>query len=107
MAVNGDHMEVLQYLHENGCPWDSDACHIAAGNCNLEILKYLHDNGCPWDEWTLSIANDKGHHPSHRYVIEYLIANGCPRHDRGWTVIWNSNNNNLIEARSRMDGNME
>jgi hypothetical protein len=33
------------------------------------------------------------YHPSHRYVIEYLIANGCPRHVDGANGGANEENN--------------
>ena len=46
MAQNGN-VELLQYLHENGCPWDKKACSEAALNGHLECLKYAHENGCP------------------------------------------------------------
>ena len=38
---------VLQYLHENGCPWDETTCSEAASGGHLECLKYAHENGCP------------------------------------------------------------
>ena len=47
-AING-HLDVLQYLHENGCPWNALACELAALNGHLDVLKYLHENGCPCD----------------------------------------------------------
>ncbi len=46
-AAEGDQLECLKYLHENGCPWDEWACTHAALWCHLECLKYLHENGCP------------------------------------------------------------
>ena len=35
----------LQYLYENGCPWDEYACRTSAENGHIECLKYLHQNG--------------------------------------------------------------
>ena len=49
MARNGNE-DLLQHLHENGCPWDIWTCFEAAKNGHLECLKYAHENGCPWDE---------------------------------------------------------
>ena len=50
MAQNGN-LELLQFLHENGCPWDVRYLFLnAARNGHLECLKYAHENGCPWDE---------------------------------------------------------
>ena len=69
-------MPALQYLHENGCPWDSNTCLYAADNGDLPVLKYLHENGCPWDRCTcLFAANHK-----HWDCLQYLVDNKCP----GW-----------------------
>ena len=50
MAEKGS-LELLQFLHENGCPWDEGTCSAAAHYGHLECLKYAHENGCPWDKW--------------------------------------------------------
>ena len=49
MALNGN-VELLQFLHENGCPWDARTCSYAAKNGHLECLKYAHENGCRWTD---------------------------------------------------------
>ena len=41
MALNGN-VELLEFLHEKGCPWDEDTCSKAVRNCHLECLKYAH-----------------------------------------------------------------
>ena len=46
MARNGN-IELLEFLHEKGCPWDEDTCSEAAKNGHIECLKYAHENGCP------------------------------------------------------------
>jgi len=56
MNVN---LEVLKYLHENGCPWNEECCEIASLYEYLEVLKYLHENGCPWNEICCSKASKK------------------------------------------------
>ena len=43
-AAKGGHLDVLKYLHENGCPWDEWTCAGAAVGGHLELLKYLHEN---------------------------------------------------------------
>eukprot|EP01043_Picozoa_sp_COSAG02_P002086 COSAG02_NODE_46_length_45443_cov_36.731497_38_plen_179_part_00 len=67
-------LEVLQYAHANGCPWDSDTCSNAAENGHLEVVQYAHANGCPWDSSTCSVAAENGH----LEVLQYAHANGCP-----------------------------
>ena len=49
MAQNGN-LELLQFLRENGCPWDDWTCWRAAENGHLECLKYAHENECPGSE---------------------------------------------------------
>ena len=73
-AARNGHLPALQYLHENGCPWDQWACCQAAVNGHLPALQYLHENGCPWNKWTCKYVADVGHLP----VLQYLHENGCP-----------------------------
>ena len=60
--------------HENGCPWDQDACFNAASNGHLEVLKYLHQNGCPWNEEDcLEVAKSN----RHLKVVEWYTTTVC------------------------------
>ena len=67
-------LELLKFLREHGCPWDSKTCSSAACNGHLECLKYAHENGCPWDEKTCSKAAEKGH----LECLKYAHESGCP-----------------------------
>ena len=78
MARNGN-VELLQFLHEKGCPWDARTCSYAAKNGHLECLKYAHENGCPWDEDTCSYAAEHGRLD----CLEYARENGCPSENSG------------------------
>ena len=49
-CMNGQ-LPALQYLHENGCPWDSYACCCAADNEHWDCLQYMVDNKCL--EWEI------------------------------------------------------
>ncbi len=42
------HLEVLRFLHENGCPWLEETCATAAQFGHLEVLEYARANGSPW-----------------------------------------------------------
>jgi len=66
-------LEILKYLHESGCPWDSIACVLAAGTGKIDVLKYLHENGRPWNEYECMYAamNDQIE------CLKYLHENGC------------------------------
>ena len=73
-AALGGHLDVLKYLHEKGCPWNSTTCECAAMGGHLEVLKYAHEQGCPWDFKTCAGAASRGHLD----VLKYLHEKGCP-----------------------------
>jgi len=75
VAVSFGHLEILKYLHENGCSWNVRSCEIASMKGHLECLKYLHENGCPWNERCCENASYNGH----LEVLKYLHENGCPQ----------------------------
>ena len=77
-AAQYGHLECLRYARENGCPWDEETCSRAASGGRLECLRYLHENGCPWDETTCWQAAAGGHLKCLRYAHE----NGCPWDDK-------------------------
>jgi hypothetical protein len=67
-------LNMLKYLHENGCPWNEWACANAALGGHLEVLKYLHENGCPWNEDACTNAASGGH----VNIMKYLLEKTCP-----------------------------
>ena len=73
-AAASGHLECLKYAHENGCPWNEYTCSTAASNGHLECLKYAHENKCPWNRYTCSSAASNGHLECWKYARE----NGCP-----------------------------
>jgi len=49
---------VLQYLRENGCPWDKWTCSSAAYYKHWDCLQYAVDNKCPgWEIFAKKYAN--------------------------------------------------
>jgi Ankyrin repeats (3 copies) len=58
-AAEHDHLDVIQHLRSEGCPWDAKAC-TAIASCNhrytaagttascCATLRWLRDHGCPW-----------------------------------------------------------
>jgi hypothetical protein len=46
------------------------ACMLAAGEGHLDVLKYLHENDCPWDSRTCSYAHRNNHVDCLNYLIE-------------------------------------
>jgi len=73
-AAKGGHLAVLQWLRENGAPWDERTCSCAAKCGHLATLQWLRANGAPWDEWTCVYAARGGH----LAMLEWLRANGAP-----------------------------
>ena len=55
-AAWGGHLQVLQWAHQNDCPWNEKTCKEAASGGQLEALKWARENGCPWDEDTRELA---------------------------------------------------
>lgn len=70
-AIENNHLHILQYLHTNGCFWNSsspDYFDLAVGNGHIEIVKYLYENGCKWSIWSSYLAATK----NHLEVLKYL-----------------------------------
>jgi hypothetical protein len=66
-------LQILRYLHENGCPWDAvDVCSAGAASGHLDIVRYMHEQGCTLDT-TLSRAAARGGHLS---IVRYLHEHG-------------------------------
>ena len=73
-AAFGGHLEVLQWLHTNDYPWDTNTSPHAAFEGHLEVLKWLREHGCPWSGGTCTNAAMGGH----LEVLQWAHANGCP-----------------------------
>ena len=59
-AADSKNMDMLQWLHNKGCPWDESTCVAAAlGGC-FEMLQWLHNEGCPWGVETCAAAAVNG-----------------------------------------------
>lgn len=72
-AVHFGHLDCLQYLLEQGCPRSDSACTIAARYGYLDCLQYLHEHGCPWDEDTCAAAAGTGKLD----CLQYAHQQGC------------------------------
>ncbi|WZN59600.1 ankyrin repeat protein [Chloropicon roscoffensis] len=62
-AAEGGHVEVLQWLRQNGCPWGNSTCYNAARGGHLDALKWARsqDPPCPWGYMTCAYAAQGGH----------------------------------------------
>jgi hypothetical protein len=52
-AARSGQLEEL-VLRENGTTWDTMTCWAAASGGHLEVLQWVRANGCPWDYHTLT-----------------------------------------------------
>jgi hypothetical protein len=53
-------LEILKYLHENGCPWNKLATYVYGINKHFECLYYCLENGCPIDSQLFKILKKRG-----------------------------------------------
>jgi hypothetical protein len=74
-ALDGNR-EVLEWLHNTGCPLDALTASAAATGGHLEVLQWLRKHGCPWDESTCSLAARFGH----LRVLQWAREHHCPWH---------------------------
>ena len=74
-AAEGGHLETLQWLRRQGCPWDEDTCGCAALHGCLECLQWARENGCPWNENTM--CDDAAEH-GRLAVLKWVREQGCP-----------------------------
>jgi len=71
----GGHLEVLQWVREQGCHWNWETCAIAALYGHLEVLKWAREHHCPWNRLTCAHAAGAGH----LQVLRWALEHGCPR----------------------------
>jgi len=72
-GARGGHLDIVKWLREQGCHWDSSTADGAAGG-HLDLLKWARKEGCPWHTSTFRDAA-KG---AHLDVMEWLWENECP-----------------------------
>ena len=77
-AAFSGHLETLQWLRSQGCPWDQHTCFCAAMKGHLKCLQWLRSEGCPCSENTCLWAARHGH----LQCLQWARQNGCP---------WNEN----------------
>ena len=89
----GRHLEVVQYLHAQGHPWNSKTLRSAATAGHLALVQYLVEHECPWPTdlvaaaaaatsdslWTLDQEADaaagrrRGSHEVVRYLLHEVV----------------------------------
>ena len=65
-------VEFVRWLREvKKCPWDKWTCRQAASNDHLDCLQYAHENGCPWNITAWQYALKNNHQHILEYLREY------------------------------------
>jgi len=73
-AARCGNREVLEWLHNTGCSWDTITCVMAAIGGHLEVLQWARGHGCPWDAYTCAYAARSGH----LHVLQWAREQHCP-----------------------------
>ncbi len=67
-------LRVVRLLHQLDYVLCGECCEAAATMGDLEILMYLHTEGCPWDERTTSAAVLHNHCDCLQYALDFNCA---------------------------------
>ncbi len=67
-------LEILKYVHAQGCPLTIFTALNAAQRNKVEVLKYLHEQNCPWNEYCFSEMLEHGSYE----CLVYMYEQGCP-----------------------------
>lgn len=70
-ASLNNRLDILQFLHENRCPWIEAVCSVAAHCGHLSILKYARENGCPCGVYALIEATRGGATETAEYLRSF------------------------------------
>jgi hypothetical protein len=92
---------MLKWLHEQGCPWNEDACAFAARGDQLDLLIWLREQGCPWKGKMLFFAKENGS----RDVYKWLF-NGCTDKESSYTD-WDEMDYDNMDVLGTLDDDWE
>jgi len=77
-AAGNGQLSCLQFLHENGCPWDEHTPSSAAANVHINCLQYALEHNCRLEPSILQMAV-KTVTPASLQCLEYLhLKRGIP-----------------------------
>jgi uncharacterized protein YciI len=78
VAVGAGNLTMVKLLVDRGCRMSKYTCAVAARNGHLEILTWLHEQGCPWDSDTFVSAVHFGTKSGNWDVLKWLCQRKCP-----------------------------
>jgi hypothetical protein len=73
VAERGD-WNIMMWLREINCRWDKRTFIAAADKCSLDILRWLKTENCPWDEQVFHAAAKRGDFK----ILVWLRLKACP-----------------------------
>eukprot|EP01032_Pedospumella_encystans_P016846 gene16846-19200_t len=72
------YFECFKYAHEyGGCELPSCYTYYAASDGQLEMLKYLHEQGCEWDPRAERAAEENNHQDCLEYITKHRATSGA------------------------------
>lgn len=66
-------LSLLQYIHENGCPWNEESYLSAFLTDNTDCLNYLYTNNCPTPTNIYSVAYSYKSYKCIKYLFEHDV----------------------------------
>jgi len=78
----GDRLDTAEWARRNGRPWDASVCARVAASGDMRLLEWLWKNGCPWDADTCAAAARE----RHLDVLKWARSDGCPWDGRVYQV---------------------
>jgi len=75
LAARQGHLDVLQWLRQNDCPWNEATCTEAATHGHLTVLQWLRSQGCPWCVISVKLAAVDG---QQWHVVQWLVEHNLP-----------------------------
>ena len=76
-AAKGGSVEILNWLHNAGYPWDKSLAYIASEEGCLPVLIWASEHGCDLDRLVVYNAGKQGHLD----ILKWAREQGCPWHD--------------------------
>ena len=77
-AARRGSVRLLKWARVNNIAWSAHTCACAACYGHLPALQYLRENGCPWDDSTCRYALHNTCRYVHWDCLQYAVDNKCP-----------------------------
>jgi hypothetical protein len=91
-AARSGHVDTLRWLHEHGCPWDTESvCVLAAESGSLDVMMYLQQEGLMDSPEVLTRMLNRAGEYNHLAAAQWLRQQGAEWPDEfgnPWTGYW-------------------